>query len=409
MEGETVPAQEIAQVDPAHLEAAQAEPANIEPPTHTEPPPLPYSLYTRKKSIAIFWTIFVIDTLGQPLIFYWCLWYLTDLSHNVVFSIVTASLGGVSVFEYFYRLYNLFRKHSRARPLNAPVSWLDFFQINFTIVWLILAVELIVGSVPEEPFVRLIAMVLPTVMFYFGIVYLSLDVFRMMGYKAPFRISSTPKGSVMPTALYALIEDVVAVDGGGGQIYRYALRTRYLSSPYFRRMLFEMNCFWSGGSIVFAAAITAVVFTVEESVAFTLGWSLPFAWAIVWTIITIPWVQSDLRREKKAWAENRGQGGIPWVDDISAPTARTRFASIHATFNPWATKRSPPSTPSEAPEKVPDGLSHGTPTEASAAGAETPRTADGGSHKRTSHEQTSHEQTFGGIPDTDPAKEVSPV
>lgn len=114
-------------------------------------------------------------------------------------------------------------------------------------------------------------MVLPTVMFYFGIVYLSLDIFRMMGFKAPFRISSTPKGSVMPTALYALIEHVVAVDGGGGQMYRYALRIRYLSSPYFRRMLFEMNCFWSGGSIICAAAITAIVFTVQENVAFTVS------------------------------------------------------------------------------------------------------------------------------------------
>lgn len=135
-----------------------------------------------------------------------------------------------------------------------------------------------------------------------------------------------------------------------------------------------------------------------------MGWSLPFAWAIVWTIITIPWVQSDLRREKRAWAENRGQGGIPWVDDISAPTARTRFASMQATFNPWATKHSPPSTPSEAPEKVPDGVSHGTPAEASGTGTEAPHNAN-----VASHEQTSHEQTFGGIPDTDPAKEVSPV
>ncbi|KAJ5200536.1 hypothetical protein N7491_008657 [Penicillium cf. griseofulvum] len=331
--------------------------------TPSEPPPLPYSLHTRKKSIAFFWTLFVIDTMGQPLILYWCLWYLTDLSPNLVFSIVTASLGGVSVFEYFYRLHNLFRKKSRARPLNSRVSWLDFFQINFTIVWLILAVELVVGSVPEEPYVRLIAMVLPTVMFYFGIVYLSLDIFRMMGFKAPFRISSTPKGSVMPTALYALIEDVVAVDGGGGQIYRYALRTRYLSSPYFRRMLFEMNCFWSGGSIVFAAAITAVIFTVQENVAFTLGWTLPFAWALVWTLITIPWVQSDLRREKKAWAENRGQGGIPWVDDISAPTARTRFESIQANVWPWTRdKQSPSSTSSDHTEKIPDapgGVSNG--------------------------------------------------
>lgn len=59
-----------------------------------------------------------------------------------------------------------------------------------------------------------------------------------------------------------------------------------------------------------------------------LGWTLPFAWAIIWTLITIPWVQSDLRREKEAWAENRGQGGIPWTDDIAAPTARTRFESV---------------------------------------------------------------------------------
>jgi hypothetical protein len=129
-------------------------------------------------------------------------------------------------------------------------------------------------------------MVLPAVMFYFGIVYLALDVFRMLGFKAPFRISSTPKGSVMPTALYALIEDVVAVDGGGGQIYRYALRTRYLSSPYFRRMLFEMNCFWSGGSIIFASAITAVVFTVQENVAFTVSRNLATPKLDLWMKLT---------------------------------------------------------------------------------------------------------------------------
>lgn len=47
------------------------------------PPPLPYSLRDRKKSIAFFWTIFVIDTLAQPLILYYTLWYLTPLSHNL--------------------------------------------------------------------------------------------------------------------------------------------------------------------------------------------------------------------------------------------------------------------------------------------------------------------------------------
>jgi hypothetical protein len=52
-------------------------------PVHNEPPPLPYSLHTRKKSIAFFWTIFVLDTLGQPVGLYWGLWYGTNLSHNL--------------------------------------------------------------------------------------------------------------------------------------------------------------------------------------------------------------------------------------------------------------------------------------------------------------------------------------
>jgi hypothetical protein len=66
-------------------------------------------------------------------------------------------------------------------------------------------------------------------------------------------------------------------------------------------------------------------------------------------LITIPWVQSDLRREKQAWAENRGQGGIRYVDDITAPTARTRFASVQEALPnllPWVReKQDPPSAP----------------------------------------------------------------
>ncbi|KAL4931984.1 uncharacterized protein BDV17DRAFT_301537 [Aspergillus undulatus] len=290
----------------------------------SEPPPLPYSLRDRKKSIAFFWFLFITDCTAQPLGLYYGLWYGTDLSHNLVFTIVTISLGGISVFEYFYRLYNLFRKDSRTRPLNARKSW-----INFTIVWLILAVELITGTVPEEPYVRLVAMVLPTVMFYFGAVYLTLDILRACGFRAPFRISSTPKGAVMPVALYVMIEDVVAVDGAGGQMYRYALRTRYLSSPYFRRMLVQMNFFWAGGAIIWAAAITAMVFTTPQDAAFAIGWCAPFVWAGLWTLITIPWVQSDLRREKEAWRTNGPQGGEAYADDINAPTARTRIESLH--------------------------------------------------------------------------------
>jgi hypothetical protein len=56
------------------------------------PPPLPYSLRTRKKSIAFFWTLFVIDTLAQPLILYWALKYCTSLSLNLGTSLLDMRL-----------------------------------------------------------------------------------------------------------------------------------------------------------------------------------------------------------------------------------------------------------------------------------------------------------------------------
>lgn len=50
---------------------------------HAEPPPLPYSLRTRKKAIVIFWILFLIDACAQPIVLYFALWFATDLSHNL--------------------------------------------------------------------------------------------------------------------------------------------------------------------------------------------------------------------------------------------------------------------------------------------------------------------------------------
>ncbi|KAI5303180.1 hypothetical protein KEM56_007826 [Ascosphaera pollenicola] len=278
---------------PLHLDSTKT-------PNVAVPPPLPYSLRKRKLSIFLFWTLFFIDTSVQPLVLYYTLWYLTDLSDNLVFT-------------------------------------LDFFQINFTIVWFILAVELIVGTVRKHPPIRLLAMPLPTVMYYFGFVYITLDVLRAFGYKAPFRISSTPKGSVMPTALYPLIEDIVAVDGGGGQKYRLALRSRYLASPMFRQMLFEMNCFWAGGAVAAATLTTILVFTLQRDAAYAVGWGLPFVWAALWTCITIPWVQWHLRREKAAWSHltisNRDVlGSRPYQDTGNTRMRNPSFEQLAQTL-----------------------------------------------------------------------------
>lgn len=109
-----------------------------------EPPPLDYDIWSRKWSIIFFWGLILIDCIAMPLVLYFCLWYYTDLSPNAVFSIVTAALGGISIFEYFIRLRRLWRKNSTCRVIGAERLYLDWFHWNFTLGWVIIMIELIV-------------------------------------------------------------------------------------------------------------------------------------------------------------------------------------------------------------------------------------------------------------------------
>ena len=75
---------------------AGSRPASIRPPSainantmvryedadFRQPPGLNYTLRTRKKSIAIFWTLIVLDCVAMPIALYFGLWYGTNLSPN---------------------------------------------------------------------------------------------------------------------------------------------------------------------------------------------------------------------------------------------------------------------------------------------------------------------------------------
>ncbi|KAH0144542.1 hypothetical protein KCU67_g13035, partial [Aureobasidium melanogenum] len=103
--------------------------------------------------------------------------------------------------------------------------------------------------------------------------------------------------------VFVLIEDVVAVDGGGGTLYREVLIARYEASPYFRTLLRQLNWFWGLGSFAVALMTTSLIYTVEnEDAAFGLGWSLCWVWAGVAAAITTFWVKRALRHEKQRLA-----------------------------------------------------------------------------------------------------------
>jgi hypothetical protein len=91
-------------------------------PDFRRPPPLEYSLRTRRKAIFWFWLLIFVDCILMPIGMYFGMWYgLTrdQLSANAVFSISTALLGTVSIVEYFVRFIRLWRKNSNCRVIGA--------------------------------------------------------------------------------------------------------------------------------------------------------------------------------------------------------------------------------------------------------------------------------------------------
>ena len=133
--------------------------------------------------------------------------------------------------------------------------------------------ELIIGTAPDKPLVRLCALPGPSFIFYFGIILLITSCLCACGAKAPFRISSTPKGASIRPTIYTIIEDVIGVDTGSGRRYRQALNARYQASPQFRRMLAQLNLFWGLSAVLVGTGITLAMYVprIPGTVAYGIG------------------------------------------------------------------------------------------------------------------------------------------
>lgn len=115
-------------------------------PDFTHPPPLNYSLRTRKKALILFWSLIVVDCVFVPIALYFGLWYGTSLSPNAVFSISTGTLGTVSIVEYFIRFRRLWRKNSNCRVIGAKRFYVRIPHPH----WHTQANSAIAGLVPLE-------------------------------------------------------------------------------------------------------------------------------------------------------------------------------------------------------------------------------------------------------------------
>lgn len=160
-------------------------------------------------------------------------------------------------------------------------------------------------------------MLAPSFVFMTGLELLLLDLLRLAGIRAPVPLSSIPrKGEIRP-AIYLAIEDVTAVDGGGGTKYRERLNRRYEASAYFRRLIHLLSLFWSVTAVLVGSATAILVLGIERNIGYVvcshpsrgiqltdleqLVWVIPFIWAAIWAVITIKVVKYELATEEQNW------------------------------------------------------------------------------------------------------------
>jgi hypothetical protein len=269
-------------------------------------PAIPYSLRSRKISIAIVWTIILLDSVVLPLGLFFILKYGVGWDDIKNLAISNGVFGFFAFIQYAFRLYRLLRTSPEYRPLGSGRWALDFYQYQFTIGFVGVTLLLSFTTGPEN--LRLISLAPSILPAQCGPQFLFSCLCYHQRWRIPVNFSSTQKGSIAPPAVFTVVEDVLAVDGGGGRTFRTAWIQRYQVSEMYREMMYKLTMFWGWGCMLCVGVNAAVVFTVKSKyVAFGFGWTAPFVWAGIWAAITTVWVQRMLSKEKKEWVEMRNR------------------------------------------------------------------------------------------------------
>ena len=75
----------------------------------------------------------------------------------------------------------------------------------------------------------------------------------------------------MRPACYTIAEDIVAVDGKQGDVFRAIWNARYEASPPFRHLLAQMDILWGCSGLAVAAGCLATIWAVDN---ITIGWAV---------------------------------------------------------------------------------------------------------------------------------------
>ncbi|KAF7183972.1 hypothetical protein CNMCM7691_004462 [Aspergillus felis] len=200
-------------------------------------------------------------------------------------------IGAGSVLALVRRIWRLVRPDSTCRPPDTARYHLDYFQWNFLFGFIYIAVLLSVAVGIAYTLggtsVRLVSLPLPLLTLQISSQLVLGSILVWLRAKYPFRVSSMAKGALVRPGVYTILEDVVAVDGGQGLHFRQLLDNRYRSNRALQDLLQWTGWAWGlsglGVSVVLLALIGSLT---NEEISFVLGWSVPWVWVAVLTLLT---------------------------------------------------------------------------------------------------------------------------
>ena len=283
---------------------------------------IPLSLRSHIPTIALRASIIIFTGGILPLIGYLILHYATTFNTTYIITIFTLIFGFSSLYTLLVRTRALSRQTSTCRPLGSTSVWnLDYFNWNFITGFVILAVLIAIGISRDTPTnVRITSLPLSILMLLVcGQLVLFIPL-RALGLRAPFRFSSIERGDPLKPAVYIIAEDVVAVDGRQGDAFRAQWKARYETSAPFRQLLARLDWWWGISGVVVAAAVIGIVLGVEEA---AVGWAVGKFYL---SILTTPLPPSTIpkgERKEEEWrrgkecplistAKNTGWS-VPWI------------------------------------------------------------------------------------------------
>ncbi|KAI0820472.1 hypothetical protein BC628DRAFT_1422959 [Trametes gibbosa] len=270
----------------------------------TKPPPLNYSIKSNRRELAIilFFTFIFAEAGILPLILFYSIRWGAHLDNTKILAIITSLVGTYSSYKIARRSWYLFIRdgsHQR-RPLGAARFGPDAFTIQIALGMTAFFTPLIIGSSLSPGSVHTVAISLPCFMITFCLPLLITGIWPHK-LRLPFRVSSMPPYTGLPPAIYTMVEDVVAVDGGGCVEFRQAWRIRYEHSAIMRGIVRVSSIWWGGSGTLCAGGLIAIAWTTVDDIGFGICWGVPWLWAMISSALTICWVRRELERERTEW------------------------------------------------------------------------------------------------------------